>query len=148
MSITERFTRLVRELWSISPFITIILGILAICGIVYVIFDLGGAFVEGNREEQPTTPEEDEERQREEEEYQKKTKATDDMLWALVALNESCKLEEWRGNATCGTCAECELREDEEEDQYYYCPYHGNTSIPDGDFPHYCKDYDGPGRPC
>lgn len=146
MSITERFTRLVRELWSISPFITIVLGALAIYGIIYVIFDFGGALFDDSRAKQTNTPDEDEERGSEEEQEEKAS--TDDMLWALEALNEIRKLEEWRGNATCGSCAECELREDEEEDRYYYCPYHGNISIPDGDFPHYCKDYDGPGRPC
>ena len=146
MSITERFARLVNELWGISPILTITLGILVIFGIGFVIIDFAEAFIEGLHAKTPITPEE-EKRRVEEEEYQKKAKATDDMIWALLTLNESRKYEEWLGSATCGACTESEMREDEEENQYYYCPYLGNISIADGDFPHYCRDYNGPGRP-
>lgn len=59
MSITERFARLVNELWGISPILTITLGILVIFGIGFVIIDFAEAFIEGLHAKTPITPEEE-----------------------------------------------------------------------------------------
>lgn len=148
MTNEERFTRLIKALWGISPVFTVLFGLLLLYGVVRLCTGFVKACKEGAEEKLPLTPEEEEMERIAEEEYQKKSEAIDDMIWALYAAQEDARLGKWLSSATCGSCAESELREDESGDSYYYCPYQGYISTTDGDYPHYCEDYDGPGRPC
>ena len=147
MTNEERFSGLVKELWEISPVVTVLFGLFLLYGVVRLFSGFIKACKEGTEEKTSLTPEEEEMERIAEEEYQKKSEAMDDMIWVLCAAEEEARLEKWLASATCGSCAESELREDESGDCYYYCPYSGYISITDGDYPHYCKDYNGPGRP-